>query len=223
MTEFSPTLVTRTAGQFDLGVFQRAAGGGLISDLSGYPLGAFTGRAVTNNSTYAVLILDTFTDANMAIDAHTIAPTNVPATSWVIGSGTPRIYGNALIGDSGGDDICALDTGRANFTASMTFVAWDYYGVIGRYSDVNNYWMAYAIDNGVCRLIKREASVDTVMASGNVTPNTSISIQFNGTLITAKFGSLTLTYTSSFNQAATKAGVYLKQTTYGGDNFQVTT
>ncbi len=187
----------------------------------------------------AVILLDQFTDTAVTdLDAHTIGPTNTPATSWTdpLGSGFSHIdfagtgaiifaghYGNGTgpYLNAGVSDCvltCDLKPNGASIIA----------GLIGRRVDGSNGWGVWMRDDtNQIELFERTSGSNTVRANASFTVPTSgtvtVTFTFSGTSITADFNGTAINYTSSQHQSATGYGI---QDFIGGnvlifDNFQI--
>jgi hypothetical protein len=198
------------------------------------PLGVAFPMASGGGSTGVVtLISDTFTDTNAtALASHVIAPTNTPAASWTVDVGAITISSNKAIAteNSRSSADAGIADGSVSASMQMTSNGTDSsMGVAGRVTDASNLWVA-RLYNGNFDLVEVNAGVftarDTDAFAHAANTDYLIKIVFNGTSITATVdGGTTLTYTSSFSQAATKHGLYLygdSGATARADNFTVT-
>ena len=92
-----------------------------------------------------IVVNDAFTDTNgVALSAHTIAPTNKPATAWTIASGTWTIQGNQASNTGGNPAKVTLDGNKANGTVSVNIIlaGGDFAGIMFRGTDAVNYYSA---------------------------------------------------------------------------------
>jgi len=177
------------------------------------------------------LVLDQFTDADTtALSAHTIAPTNTPATAWLanMGVGIPTIVGNAV--QMVGVAIytgATVDSGVVNMTMTQT----------ARRDGVNDFWAVFrqsdAVNNFFSQLEPTNFNIYTYIG-GALTlranaaytwangATVTITVSDDGALVTASLSTgEILTYSSNSLNTNTRQGFYGQQTTL--DNFQVTT
>ena len=169
------------------------------------------------------LIEDAFTDTNAtALTSHTIAPTNTPAATWRNETGTKQITSNKAITatiDADGESFQSVDAGKSDVTIDVdvttgTDLANLYGGsILFRVTDQNNLWLVSlrSADN-TFKILEKNAGTITARASTSFTYATSttyaVRVVVSGTSITATInGGNTLTYTSSFNQSATRHGI----------------
>jgi len=178
-----------------------------------------------------VNIYDAFTDTdNTLVTAHTIAPINTVSASYTLPSGSAKIVSNKATNNSAvatvvhavADSALSSCTVTANVATGNATVA-DMAGVLFRYTDENNYWLVRFVYNsasatGTFQLCKMQAGTFTVVSvvsnTGAETPGTvhAISVICNGTVISAtNNGGNTVSTTSSFNQTATKVGLFFYQ------------
>lgn len=185
------------------------------------------------------LILDQFTDTNgTAIGSHTIAPTNVPATSWTAQVGTFQIQSNSVQNIGGAaNGHCTLDAGVANCTLSGDVTCPDQAtgvnqdtGLVGRWSNASNYWrVGINEQDDLFRIVERAATVNTSRASASVTfgvgSTGAIRASFLAQSITATVdGANEISYGSAaLNESATVHGVFGSVAASAVDNFKVTT
>lgn len=115
------------------------------------------------------------------------------------------------------DAVAFIDVLDADVVVSATvnLAAGKALGVVARYSDANNFLFAYLRDVGGDGIViySKEAGSYTVQAvtAMTVTAATDYAVAFtvNGTAISATVdGANLVSWTSSFNQAATKVGLY---------------
>lgn len=179
------------------------------------------------------VILDQFTDTNgTALASHTIAPTNVPATSWSVAEGTPTvtIQTNKAQSTSSSDGILWLDSGVSDctITCDVDPIANGNSGIYFRCTAANASWMARWQQGATMQLQIYERNpgytlrANTALAGADGEAYT-MTIVLSGTSIAVTVNATTVNYTSATNQAATKHGLYV-----GGangatwDNFKVT-
>lgn len=183
------------------------------------------------------LILDQFTDTNgTAIASHTIAPTNVPATSWTAQVGTWQIQTNRAqnIGGAANGHFTS-DAGVANCTISGDVTCPDQStgvnqdtGLVARWSDASNYWrVGINEQDDLFRIVERATASNTSRASTSVTfgigSTGAISAVFSAQSITATVnGANQITYGSAaLNESATVHGVFGSVALSACDNFTV--
>lgn len=185
--------------------------------------------------TVAALILDQFTDTNgVALTAHTIAPTNVPATAWTVAAGTCDIQGNRAQPETNSTvNVAVCDSLRSDLITISAFVnragATQDMGIVARYQDVNNYWLADMQNGGTVVLFEKSGGSYTSRASAaqpfNTNTDYSLAMALSGTTITVTVnGANAISFSSSDFQSSTKVGLWASLATVGGqiDNFQVT-
>lgn len=191
------------------------------------------------------LILDEFTDANgTALTSHTIAPTNVPATSWsqvnIFGTPSIQIQSNLAtliyVTDSNSFAIANLNAGVANvvITATVTTAAIgrnEPQGVIGRYNTSSSFW-TFGVSTNLDKIqIMEQTATERASAAKTIANSASynLTITMNGDVLTLDVDGTSCTYTSSTNNTKTVHGAYFyarNTGSYAGtkiDNFQVTT
>lgn len=192
-----------------------------------YPVAASRGKNFGSPAP-AVLILDEFTDPNgTAITAHTIAPTNIPATSWTNLGGAWTIQDNAARPPSDSTVIC--ESGKANVTISAKFTALNWAGIALRVSAALTGWFIRPADtdnkltiyegDGVSFYTKRaEQTLD-------ITDGITVTVAANGSTITVTSDQgHSLSYASATrNQTVTTHGLHGMSDTERIDNFKVTT
>ena len=181
-------------------------------------------------------IYDTFTGANTtALASHTIAPLNIPATSWTDDVAGLQITSNKF-GATGADKYSSCAAGVADGVISVVIRFSDVSftcgaGLVFRQSDVNNKFLLLAANNALT-LYKDQAGAFTSLQTTAVTPSNNtdytISVTLAGTSIQCAYGALaSFTVTNIFNQSATRAGVYGSDNSLGahvtGDDFRVST
>jgi hypothetical protein len=179
-----------------------------------------------------LLIEDAFTGDNMTqLYDHTIAPTNIPAATWIKISGSDhililsnhaKVWGNGGVGyvaEAGVSD-CVLE---ADFVilSSPTLCP----GLTWRNVDASNEWICY--EYTTLNLSEVTGGTETVRASETVSLSAGPTYHWIVTLAGASMtcelvGIATLTYSSSVHQTATRHGIMgLADVSYL-DNFKVT-
>lgn len=177
----------------------------------------------------ATLLLDQFTDTNgTALASHTISPTNTPAVSWVVHTGSFDIQSNRANSANTTTGHATVDSGAANVT--ITSIINGVGGGSGiyvtfRFTDVDNKWFLYIVPTSAWSLYKRVAGTNTLVQSG-IAPGVgdrTITVVCNGNSISCKWDATNeLATTDSFNATATKHGImYDTSTGNRWDNFQV--
>lgn len=180
------------------------------------------------------LILDNFTDSDAtAIAAHTIAPTNTPATSWVVDVGTWSISSNKVAsnGTGGSRAYCNPNVATATLHASITVLdVGAAQGIMFRRQDSSNYWVCHWIGGGTneLRITKVIASsgtnvkVKSKALTGGQTYAWKVMIEGS----TVKFyvdGVLELSATGQTElQTQTRHGMHAGSSTCAFDNYTVT-
>ena len=96
-----------------------------------------------------LLIDDSFTDDDSTpIEDHEIAPTNIPDTEWAVGIGDVEIQSNTAKNVPPNISMLVCDPGAADVQinayvlADATQAPWGMMGLLARYADTNNYWVA---------------------------------------------------------------------------------
>ena len=187
-----------------------------LAQLSRRPLHISTGPQFTT------LVLDEFTDADgTALSAHTMAPTNIPAASWVqFGPDAHTIQSNkAQRGNGTSLSGYVLDAGqpvgkvRATMTDAGQF-GFAEVGIIIRYQDINNFFTAErTLSSGVysVKLYERAASSVTERASivdSDTTVPKWVEIEDNGVQLTIRNqDGNSASYVTSLFAAETKCGI----------------
>jgi hypothetical protein len=197
---------------------------------------ALLGAGGTGGGGPTVLLSDAFPDAN---------GTSLPADAagiWTAQVGTFYVQGNAAEGNSDhdGDQITA-DSGHSDFTLTCAVTPaytdtnnWERPGLLFRWTaaDTNTFLIDVDADGSLVRLFDIQSGSFTLrgssartIASGSTHTLTVVAI---GTSIAVYWdGASIITYTSSFNQTATKVGLRLgklgSSTKCGWGNFQETT
>jgi lysophospholipase L1-like esterase len=178
------------------------------------------------------LVFDQFAGANGdAITAHTIAPTNTPATAWTNYTNTHTIQDNAARpGTNGTFNTSMCNPGVADGIFAVVLNGSDtanHAGVVARGTDGNNHWFFSRGNTGSRAFLFRVESggynsvgqIDYQWVAG-----TEYAIITSGTSIKAYINAiLALSVTSSFNQSATLAGVSSVSTNNRLDNFAAAT
>jgi len=206
-----------------------------------YPMG---GRGYTpmagsgGGAASPVLILDQFTGTDStALSAHTIAPTNTPAASWLAVSGVGEciiLSNRASGGLAGGDFANVLNAGVANVTITFDFrvpTGQDYLEAWCRYLDIDNmliFRIFVSIDTLV--IYRKEAGafneLVNVPCAMNLDTTYTASITLNGTALSLTVNGVTADTTSSFQQTQTKHGFHINSAGGGSpwiDNYQIAT
>lgn len=202
------------------------------------------GNSTSNEASATVLstlILDQFTDTNgVNIQDHTIAPTNIPATSWVVTGASANdraeIQSNQLACKFGAQFVVVADAGQADVTISVDTIVKSasgsiVVGIVARYVDSDNYWYQKITQNSIVALIERTAGVEVVRSSNAysfvVDQTYSLQCVLSGTSISMTIdGGSTVNTTSSVHQSADNHGLYVKPEGGGTvsiiyDDFQV--
>jgi hypothetical protein len=166
----------------------------------------------------AILAGDTFTGSN---GTHLNAHTMDEGSGWTENSGSWAISSNAAVQatNAGAQYIATTDTGDANTrirarvkpsAASGLHIG----GLIGRFSDTSNYWRADITTGGtpLVRLWEMNGGVQTLRASKAWTNRyqkyVDLEMTLDGNIISVTVdGGYGITYTSSFNNTATKHGI----------------
>ena len=169
-------------------------------------------------------VLDTFTDANgTALTAHT---SDVGASAWAFYDGTADIQGNHanVVSLTSGQFAAAKDSGLSDCIAeAITVLAANNQGVIVRATDASNYILIYNTINNFY-IYTQVAGTFTLRASISQTKaaNDKISVVCSGNDITAYMnGGYRITYNTTFNNTATKHGLYMAKVGDQMDNFSV--
>lgn len=185
-----------------------------------------------------VLILDQFTDADStSLDAHTIAPTNTPATAWTEQTGNWQITGNqACVAVAALNGLATCNPGVADcaLSASVKVTAGATTsrdaGIAARYSNTSNYWtIGINATDGAFRITERNGGTDSVRATVSLTISASaeytIAVTLSGATISATLdGANPISYASAtLNQTSTIHGIRARATTDRVDNFRVVT
>lgn len=187
------------------------------------------GRITSGPST---LIFDQFTDPDLTLlTAHTIAPINVPLTSWSFSGGSSwRILGNQaqcnVVGAGG--RTCTCNAGDADITASLIINrnASTEPGVVVRFLDDSNHW--WCRHNSAANRVEvqeRNAGANVLRASAALVKAGvyTISVQTAAQTIAATVDAVTATYASaSFLETETRHGMRVGATANNTmDDFRV--
>ncbi len=177
-----------------------------------------------------VLLKDTFTDADGTnLTAHTMDV----GPGWTVYAGSWDIRGDKTeITSSTGGNAAAADAGHSDATVQADVTPGNNScGILFRLTDANNYWWAESDNNAQAfRLVEWNAGSVINRGQVAVTLNggTTYTVQavLSGSTITVTLdGGNMITYSSAtFNQTATKHGLWsFEQTGDTHDNFQATT
>lgn len=190
----------------------------------------------TGAATSPILIEDSFTDSDgTALSAHTIAPTNIPATIWTIISGTWVINSNKAqkTATDATHEMATVDAGVSDCLCeqNLTLPASGYGATGYRISNATNGWL-YQLDitGDIVALFEQNAGTYTQRASqGGVVltggATYAIAATLNGASITITIdGGNSINYASAtHNQTTTKHGLWAYSTTPSMDTFKVST
>ena len=188
----------------------------MLSPLTGSlgPLGMKRGSAAAAGP----LILDQFTDTNgTSLSAHTIAPTNTPATAWTIRQGTFTIQSNRAQASTGFSDFVTLQAGIADGTFSVIVIPTADsltngvdQGIILRQTDTSNYvevviqgnsFRAFEVSGG---FTLKDSEAVAITAGVSYT----IEVIVSGSSYTATLnGGSALSFTSTKNQTTVRHGL----------------
>lgn len=174
------------------------------------------------------IILDDFIDSNgTLVTAHTISPTNTPATSWSLDSGTSMVIQSNKAQLNAASAIMVVNSGTTEHTVTATYNQLSGSiggGLFARYFDVNNYWRNNILSTAM-QLIERTAAVSVVRVSlsktHNAATNYNLLLSAIGTTITANSDSDSINYTSSVHNNRTKVGMLAFSTNATLDTFRV--
>jgi hypothetical protein len=207
------------------------------------PLGAGTITVIVNGGSPPppTLIFDQMTDADhTALPAHTIAPTNFPGTHWTDQNAGFEINNNKAnptgVYNLAPNAIATVDAGQADVTVSVDVVMVDTNntdsGVVCRYVDNNNFWIAtLSLTGQTFSIYQRLAGAFVLRAqvAKVVTPGTTynVSMQVAANVLTATVdGGSTINFTSSDFSSSTVHGIRtandLSVSTNTFDNFKIT-
>jgi hypothetical protein len=184
------------------------------------------------DTTYAVLVLDTFTGAPISLDAHT-PDTDASGLGWteVLEDWGLDGSGNAVTAAIG-LGIASIDSTAADgvITANLTTTSFTFSavrGVVARFIDTNNYWQIGLSDNSFY-IRERNAGVTVNRAAAlNVGVGASTPVEMVvtmlGTTITAELvGVATISYSSAtLNQTETTHGMIVRFNDEPYDRFKV--
>ncbi len=172
----------------------------------------------------ALGIADTFNRANNNLS---VSPTTSSGHTWIGENGGAVVNNNALIVGGGAAPIAAsIQASAADVTIQITLVSGNgSSGIAARLTDYNNCFLLFAT-SGTYTAIKREAGVNTTLLtfSPGATNGDVLKIVTSGTSIQFYVNNvLKHTETSSFNQTATKHGVFFTSniSTCRFDNFSI--
>ncbi len=187
------------------------------------------------------IILDQFGGTAGNLTAHSIAPTNVPGTSWSITPDANWVisgsnYANASLGgNTNNRDVAYCNAGVADVTTTVDITTGSFgagMGVAVNFTDTDNTWLAF-IDGSTLKIYEVNGGGFTVRDSVSATTSASTQYQMtvitNGDAIAANLytsggGSLiaTTNYTGSprYNKTVTNMGVWSSwNTNFGTDRF----
>jgi len=170
-----------------------------------------------------VLTADSFNRANSTTSLGTTdgSGTADPLT-WVQHQGINGISSNRAY-TSAGVGLCTVDTGQANIDASLTLVNTVGAGLMFRYTNTTNHWLAVGrgTETILYRVVAGSYNVDYQTATGGAAGDV-LRIVANGSAIQLFRNGVSLTtVTSSHNSTATRHGFYTESTTSYVDNFSV--
>jgi hypothetical protein len=192
----------------------------------------------------ALLIYDTFTDTDgTAIASHTIAPTNIPATSWANGGITPfTIIGNqagsTTVNANNAHAVCNPGIADCIITCDATASSTanndnNVDGIAARWTSGGFYWrIGVHPFRDLFLILERNNSVDTLRASTamTITPGSTyaIVVTLSGSTISATCnGANAISYNgATMNQTVTRHGICISRALAADsriDNFQVYT
>lgn len=207
-----------------------------LTNRTGIKINSPTLRSYLGNKTNpvsgpAVLILDQFTDTDgTLLTAHTIAPINTPAATWVSPGvsfgGSPVITSNSIITttyvsavvNSGVFGVTVSQSARNNVGASDVYIVF-------RQSNTANYFLMQ-LSAASMRIYSYIASTlvlrATVAQTWSVGVTKTMTLTDDGTLITASLSTgESCSYSSASLGTNTRQGFSSGNSTI--DNFQVTT
>ena len=200
-----------------------------------FKVAAYNGAGETLSAAATVicyLIKDLFTDADAtAITAHT-PNINAPGNAWVNTSGTTTIQANTAKSSGG---VASIDSGQAALTITLDAIPASNgtLGIAFRLTDNTHYWLAGVGRDGTGRvklnLWENDAGftlrASQVHASVNYLAGTTYALKvvYSGNDIVATMPDLSLSasYTSSFNNTATKIGLRASDQNDAFDNLLV--
>lgn len=160
------------------------------------------------NDAPVVRLYDEFRDSNgTALASHLMNQ----GSGWTVALGTPNIQSNQLniAGLDAGLAIAVAEARAADLRASIDLSTANTGGVIARYLDINNWWLAYHDGSNII-LIEFQAAVATTRATAAsaFSAGDTVTLQCNGSVIEARHKNAVARYASTFNQHATKCGFY---------------
>lgn len=174
-------------------------------------------------------ILDLFADADgTLLTAHTIAPTNTPATSWSNLSGTVEILSNRASCKTAPGNSCLVTvaSGVADcvITAVLNLNA-NFGGLIVRATDASHCWLITR-DSGDLAIYKLNGASVTRPAGTAVGWTNGIDyvmeVTLAGSVISVTLdGAHLISTTDSFNATATIHGLYFDTAASVADSFQI--
>jgi hypothetical protein len=168
------------------------------------------------------VVSDLFNRANNASSLGTADTGQV----WSALAETWQILANqASMATQVSNGVAVVPTAVANCTVGVTAtVAGTDNGVVGRATDINNYWR-FIFESGTWFLQKTVAGARTTVNSiaGVSANNDRIELVMNGNILTGKVnGVAILSATDAFNASATSHGITAANTSIQYDNFAVT-
>ena len=182
------------------------------------------------------LILDEFTGVDATIiTSHTISPTNAPAATWTYVGGAVsyvKIYSNKIRSQAGSFTSVynlAVGVSDCKLTADVAGVSTsDLCGFAFRITDINNYWYCGIVKigaDGYLRIYDITSGVETMIATGTFTWDEGVEhplvVTLSGSLITASYLGITITYTSTVRQTVIDHGIYFVGAGTTMDNFRI--
>lgn len=175
-----------------------------------------------------IFFKDNFTAADLT-NLNGRIPDVGPA--WVVTNGAWDImsdHGRCTSGASGGlAGIVAGDAGQANglITSTIRLAATDVGGMIFRYTDNNNFWLL-RVDrfSGALDIYTRIAGAYTLRAHGVIAMSAGVwypfSTELDGDDVSCSFdGGAPITFTSTFNNTATRHGLFADEANESFDYF----
>lgn len=209
--------------------WEYAAIDGFITESAGVAMADASAQSVTNNvgGGGGVLVLDNFTDTNAtALSAHSIAPTNTPATSWTNDEGTLEIQSNkARPSADTGVRSSSVNAAVADCTITVVVRRGNLGdgGIKFRQQDSANYWIAdFLSSTNTFKLYEKNAGTYTERASTAITftVNTDYTMQVvlsGNSIIATLNGGDTISFTSSSFASQTKHGLWVSLGSDGTD------
>lgn len=187
---------------------------------------AFPAEAITGPMVY---FYDTFTGADgTALSAHTpdidvVGGGWLAATAWTIQSNQANSAG------AGAANYARANVGLADVTVSAQAVtaSGGRFGLVVRFVDTSNHWIIYSSATGQFLQIREiTAATETqraVITGVAQTVPFLMTVTLAGNVITATFGTNTVTYTSASHNTATRHGLYTNGANGRYDNFEIKT